>query len=90
MLRLLLFGSRDHIDRNYTTVNSNYIGCDTVIIKEGLKSILRIGSAHINALATRFKIAQILHICYFSENELQLIFTYNYSEPKLCKISECS
>ena len=43
-------------------------------IKEGLKGVLRIGSAHNNGLATWFKIAQISYVSYFSEPKLQLIF----------------
>ena len=61
-------------------------GRGAAVVKEGLKSVLQIGSAQNNELATQFKIAQISHDFYFSEHKLQLIFISDYSKPKEGKI----
>ena len=50
-------------------------------IKDGVKYVLRIGSAHNKGSPADINIAQIRHLSNFSEIKLWFIFIYEHSKP---------
>ncbi len=53
-----------------------------ISIKDAVKSVLRIGSAHNKGGPADINIAQISHLSNFSVNKLWFIFIYKHSKPE--------
>jgi hypothetical protein len=55
-----------------------------VLLKDAVKSVLRISSAHNKVGPADINIAQILHLSNFFWIETEFIFIYKHSEPEKC------
>ena len=52
-------------------------------VKDAVKSILRIGSAHNKGGPADINIAQVSHLSNFSDIKFWFIFIYEHSKPEL-------